>query len=203
MAGMERGSRVYSMWRGGKRENTPNSMPGVDGGDAEGVWALFYVEKRKERKHTKLNAGCGWCECRGGWALFHAKSWKERKHTKLNAGCWWREWRLGVGFIACGEVEREKTHQIQCGVAGGNAERVWALFHVEMGKDRKHTKFNAGCGWREWRGASYLFRCTARERKKNYYNIRVQNKNSFLINSKKYVDLFNNKFFILKRVLYG
>ena len=39
------------MWIGEKGGNTPNSMPGVDGGDAEGEWALFYAERQKERKH--------------------------------------------------------------------------------------------------------------------------------------------------------
>jgi len=30
---------------------------------AEGEWALFYAEGRKERKYNKFNAGCAGCEC--------------------------------------------------------------------------------------------------------------------------------------------
>ena len=46
-------------------------MPGVPGVNAERERALFYAEGRKERKYTKFNAGCGWCERRGGVGLLH------------------------------------------------------------------------------------------------------------------------------------
>jgi len=38
---MQSGSGLYSMRRGGKKENTPNSMPGVDGVNAEGEWDYY------------------------------------------------------------------------------------------------------------------------------------------------------------------